>query len=245
MKWMIFLLTVLTSIGIAQSPSPSPSPGPKKIRVLEIDTGVDSANLEIVPYLNKDHMTKNPADYLDYHGHGTHIAGLITNKTCSAVELYSCKYFDPHEKGNGNLKREVNCLNIAATMGLDMVVYAGGGTDPNDDEKAALEKLDAAGVAIIVAAGNEHSDMAKEPYYPASYGLKNMIVVGNLQQDPDTKVTKRARSSNYNFKRIAFKIGTGVESTLPGNRTGPMTGTSQATAVMANQMLRFRCEERK
>lgn len=245
MKWMVLLLTVLTSIAIADtspSPSPSPSPGPNKIKVLEIDTGVDQFNLNISPYLNKDHIEKNRTDYIDDHGHGTHIAGLIIKDTCSEVELYSCKYFKLKDNvPNGNINREINCFNIASTMGLDMVVYAGGGTDPNDDEKAAIQKLDTAGVVVVVAAGNEHTNLHKHPYYPASYAFPNMVVVGNL--DDNTK--KIAQSSDYNFHRMAFKVGMGVDSTLPGNTHGRMTGTSQATAEMANAMLKFRCESVK
>jgi subtilisin family serine protease len=246
MKWMILLATVLTSVGIAQSPSPSPlpSPGPKKIKVLVIDTGVDSHHFDIMYHLDKADVDKNLYNYIDNHGHGTHIAGIVLKDTCNDVVLYSCKYFDPKQKGNDNLKKSIACFQQASTMGVDMVVYAGGGTAPDDDEKAAIKKLSDAGIVIVVAAGNEHSNLHVAPYYPASYGFDNIIAVGNLYNDPD-HIARISRSSNYNIKRIAFKIGTDVLSSLPNNTHGRMTGTSQASAEMANQLLRFRCEERK
>lgn len=241
MKWTIFLLTVLTSITLAQSPSPSPSPGPKKIRVLEIDTGVDSAHFDIMYHLDKADVEKNLNDYLDHHGHGTHIAGLIVKDTCADVVLYSCKYYDPYHLIN--LKTENQCFKLAESMNLDMLVYAGGGTDPNDDEKASMEILDKQGVVMVVAAGNEHSDLHKAPYYPASYTFDNIIAVGNLYVD-EKEQRRIARSSNYNMRGMAFQTGTGVLSSLPGNNKGLMTGTSQATAVMANKLLKFWCKKK-
>jgi len=196
-------------------------------------------------HTDKEDVKKNYDSYVDSHdpGHGTHIAGLILKDTCANVVLYSCKYFDPKNKGNDNMKRTINCFNIASTMNLDAIVYAGGGTDSNDEERAAIKKLDAAGVVIFVAAGNEHSDLSVAPYYPASYGFPNMVIVGNLYKDEPNDIVKIAHSSNRNMAGMAFQNGTGVKSTLPHNTTGPMTGTSQATAIMANKFLKFRCKE--
>src|SRR5271165_3842138 len=104
MKWMILLLTVLTSIAIADT-SPSPSPGPKKIKVLEIDTGLDGKHLDLMFHLDKKDMNLHPQNYVDYHSHGTHIAGLILKDTCNDVVLYSCKYFEVKQKGNENINR--------------------------------------------------------------------------------------------------------------------------------------------
>ena len=62
-------------------------PHAKEIRVLEIDTGVDTSHPEIAVHIkNKNSIL----DYFDFNGHGTHIAGLILKNTCPEVQLQSC-----------------------------------------------------------------------------------------------------------------------------------------------------------
>lgn len=213
------------------------------IKVFEIDTGIDSTHKDLTFHLDADDIKKSPDNYIDNHGHGTHIAGLILKDVCDEVKLYSCKFFDPKAKGNDNLKKTVACLKLAVEMKADVVVYAGGGTDYNKDEEDAMKALETANIVAVVAAGNEHSDLVKAPYYPASYGFTNMIVVGNMYKEDLTEATKIACSSNRNMAGMVYEYGTGVRSTLPRNNYGLMTGTSQSTAIMTNKILKFRCKK--
>jgi len=81
----------------------------------------------------------------------------------------------------------------------------------------------------VAAAGNERSNSDQNHYYPADYGLKNIISVTAI--DPTTEVLP---SSNYGVVTVDLAApGQNILSCLPGNSYGLMTGTSQATAFVS------------
>ena len=85
-------------------------------------------------------------------------------------------------------------------------------------------------IAIIAAAGNEKSDIdqKKNAYYPASYGISNIITVGAHDE-----YNKIITSSNWGPKSVDIAApGYRIRSATPGNGAAYMTGTSQATAFV-------------
>jgi len=183
-------------------------------------------------------FANNKNSLVDNHGHGTHIAGIIgavggngigISGVCPKVSLMALKYFDPHSKGNDNLKNTVRAIRYAVDMGANIINYSGGGTDPNDDEFEAVKYAKEHGVLFVAAAGNEHSNSDVAHYYPADYNLSNIISVTAINS-----FTKVLQSSNYGTKTVHIAApGEGIYSTLPAGNYGLMTGTSQATAFVS------------
>jgi len=111
-----------------------------------------------------------------------------------------------------------------------IINYSGGGPEPSTAEQKILKEAESKGILVVAAAGNEKSniDIKKNAYYPASYGLSNIITVG--AHDEFNKVIA---SSNWGSKSVDIAApGFRIKSALPGNGAGVMTGTSQATAFV-------------
>jgi subtilisin family serine protease len=204
----------------------------KTLRVAVIDTGIDSYVNNLCPNGHKSMVDNTPL--VDTHGHGTHIAGIISKYAGKGDYcIISIKFYDEHADGKTNLSNMIKSINYAIDLKVDLINISGGGTDPDSKEKTSVQRALNSNIKMIVAAGNNHKDLNDECYYPACYD-KRLVVVGNLQ---DTS-PNRAPSSNYGNKVNRWEIGTNVESTLPGKRVGKLTGTSQATAVASGKIVK-------
>ena len=165
----------------------------------------------------------------DSHGHGTHVAGIIKS-VYPEVKILALKYYNPLASGHANLTSTIKALKYAVDNNVAIINYSGGGPEPSSAEKKVLEEAEKKGILVIAAAGNEKSniDIKKNPYYPASYGLSNIITVGAHDE-----LNKVIASSNWGSKSVDIAApGFRIKSALPGNGAGMMTGTSQATAFV-------------
>ncbi len=178
----------------------------------------------------KDFSTKQPSTRpVDTHGHGTHVAGIIKS-IFPEVKILPVKYYNPKASGQQNLKATIQALNYAIDMNVDMINYSGGGPEPSKAEVQALKRAKAKGILVVAAAGNESSniDLTKNAYYPASYGLSNIISVG--AHDQKLNIIK---SSNWGEKSVDIAApGFRIQSAIHNGSAGRMTGTSQATAFV-------------
>ena len=172
----------------------------------------------------------------DLHGHGSHIAGIIGGEggngigisgIAPQVSLMVLKYYSPNDNGKNNLNNTVRAIEYAIENGAHIINYSGGGLEPNEKERLAIQKAQEKGILFVAAAGNEGSNTDKTGYYPANYLLNNILSI--TATDLYDKVLP---SSNWGSKTV-HKSAPGKEilSTLPNGRYGRMTGTSQATAV--------------
>lgn len=213
------------------------------IKVMALDTGVDYNHYLISPHLDGTDVLINRYNYIDSYGHGTHVAALILKGVCPQVKFYSCRIFD-FETINWN--NYYNCYKRAYDEHFDFINYSGGGEGFNQEEYDALQKLSTIPVTIVVAAGNIDPMTNKvinlgNPcygYWPACDYFPNIVVVGNLRQDGTINP-----SSNYGMPGMVWEMGTNVWSAAPGNKMTYMTGTSMATAIRTNRLIKQRCEE--
>lgn len=165
----------------------------------------------------------------DLHGHGTHVSAIIKS-VLPNVKILSLKYYDPKASNMDNLKSSIAALKYAVDMGVDIINYSGGGPEPAMEELRILKRAEKKGILIVAAAGNEESniDDKSKAYYPASYGLKNIITV--TAHDKDVKILS---SSNWGAKSVDLSApGHRIRSAFPNGRAGYLTGTSQATAFV-------------
>lgn len=165
----------------------------------------------------------------DTHGHGTHVSGIIKS-IFPEVKLMALKYYNPQASGQANLNSTIKCLEYAVDQNVDVINYSGGGPEPSIEELRVLKKAEKKGILVIAAAGNESSniDVRKNAYYPASYGLSNIITVGAHDQKVNL-----IPSSNYGKYSVDIAApGHRIKSAVPFGGAGVMTGTSQATAFV-------------
>ncbi|NOT79746.1 MAG: S8 family serine peptidase [Bacteriovoracaceae bacterium] len=215
----------------------------KEIVVAVVDTGIDP----IHPFLEKNIFVSNgkvdPNNFgvdfskdrklkstpIDQHGHGTHVSGIIKS-IFPEVKILALKYYNPNASGLDNLNSTVEALKFAVDSNVDVINYSGGGPEAAADELRVLKEAERKGILVIAAAGNEESniDDKKKAYFPASYGLKNIITV--TAHDEDLKILS---SSNYGRSSVdIFAPGYRIKSSLQNGRAGYLTGTSQATAFV-------------
>lgn len=228
----------------------------RDVVVAVIDTGIDTNHPQLVDYMwsnSKEvidgidndqngfiddiqgwNFVSNDNRPFDNHGHGTHIAGIIVQQLMKAriansVKILPLKYFDSGLSGSENLNNSLKALKYAIDMNVDIINYSGGGTTANLEEETLLELAEKKNILVVAAAGNESSNSDQKPFYPANYGLSNVISVTAIDSDVSILPT-----SNYGKNNVDIAApGKSISSTLPGNKFGKMTGTSQATAYVS------------
>jgi len=218
----------------------------KDVIVAVIDTGVDSTHPLIKNNLlshdgkgqassndfGMDFSSSNKNNYRpnDQHGHGTHIAGIIKS-VFPKVKILPIKYYNPDAGEQTNLNATVQSIEYAVSMGVDIINYSSGGAGASLDELRALKKAESQGILVVAAAGNYGADIDRPEnrYYPASYGLKNILTVINHDQN-----LKLNPSSNFGKNSADISApGSRIRSSLPHGRYGYLSGTSQSTAFVS------------
>lgn len=187
--------------------------------------GIDDDKNGFVDDVNGYNFVDNNGRLSDRHGHGTHIAGIV-HKQAPNAELMILKYYDPYSPVQ-NLTNTSRAIKYAVQMGAKIINYSGGGRSQDAVERAALLEAEKKGILLIAAAGNDGRNNDFTGFYPASYNFSNIIAVASLSQEQAL-----LDSSNYGHKVHIAALGEAIVSTLPGGKEGPMTGTSQATAVV-------------
>lgn len=216
----------------------------KEIVVAVIDTGIDPNHPFLKDNLyvpkgspsvsnygidfSKNHQNKYQP--MDNHGHGTHVSGIIKS-VYPNVKILPLKYYNPSASGQDNLNSTIEALRYAVNQNVDIINYSGGGPEPALEELKILKEAERKGILIVAAAGNEESniDVKSNAYYPASYGLTNIVTV--TAHDRNLQMLS---SSNWGKRSVDISApGYRIKSALPKSRAGYLTGTSQATAFVS------------
>lgn len=231
--------------------------GSKNVTVAIIDTGVDATheNFKNVNIVKSFDFVKNVENKTDLHGHGTHVAGIIAGKNtgiANGISIMPLKYTINSDSDRAyankmmkklNIDNEdeyvvslsIKALNYAIDNNVDIINYSGGGYSFSQEELNALKRAESKGILVVVAAGNGNYDLQHKSgvnmnfddykYYPCAYNLSNIICVGNSNQ-----LNFKEETSNYGADIVdIFASGKQITSSLPNNRYGELTGTSQAT----------------
>lgn len=207
--------------------------GGSLVRVGVIDTGLDLKDPRFSKVLcSSGHKDLTGEGITDRHGHGTHIAGLIMKYAGnSGYCLVIIKYYSSKAAGPLNGKRFIEA--IEASSNLNFVNISGGGSEFNEGEYLAIKN--APNTRFIVAAGNggKSLDLPQYYYYPASYRLSNITVVGALSFNG----TDRYEVSNFGSIVKAWEVGENVVSLRAGGGLLINSGTSMATAIHTGKLV--------
>ena len=190
--------------------------------------GIDDDDNGFVDDLHGWNFVNHNNDVRDLHGHGTHIAGIISQIAPDA-KIMVIKYYDPNSISDVSVNATPKSFDYARLMKAQIVNYSGGGPGESQVEREAVTKLANNGILFVAAAGNESQNSDLLHFFPADYNLPNILSVTAISQDQ-----KILPSSNYGKKSVHIAApGDDIWSTLPGGNYGKMTGTSQATAFVS------------
>ena len=195
------------------------SKGTRRIVVAVIDTGIDPEHQSIKSSLWTSPENDGFGESKDNVGHGTHVSGIIAS-IYNNVSIMALKYSD--------FADTLRAIRYAIDHGADIINYSGGGKGYSADEFALFKEAETKGIILVAAAGNDGEDIGKDPYYPAAYGLTNIISVGASDHEGSL-----IRESNYGAGVDIAAPGLDIFSSMSGNRYGLLSGTSQAAAFVS------------
>ncbi len=202
-----------------------------QVIVAVVDTGVYYTNTYLEDRILSDDgydFANNDSDALDDNGHGTHIAGIITDGTSDNVEILPIKALSSN--GSGSVSAVYCAIIYALDYGADVINISLGMTDSDGTLsyfEDLFEEAEDEDCVVVCAAGNSSSDTAY--IYPASSDL--VLTVSALTQTP-SGVAFASNYSNYGDEVNFAAPGTAINSTYitSDTSTATMTGTSMATA---------------
>lgn len=200
--------------------------------------GIDDDQNGYVDDINGWNFVDDNNKVADQEGHGTHVAGIIQKEYAQQkhgtadLRLMVLKYFNPKASAKVNVINTIKAIHYASRMRAQVINYSAGGAEPEFYELQAIQNARKLGILMVVAAGNEQEDTDVVRYYPASYRLDNMISVAAIQKDGGLTTF-----SNYGKNTVDIAApGKLIYSTLPKNRYGFLSGTSQATAFVTGHL---------
>jgi subtilisin family serine protease len=174
----------------------------------------------------------NPNDNHPLGGHGTHVSGIlgaVGNNNIGVigvspnVSIMPTKHFMTSD-AEGYLWNVAQGIYYAVNNGAKIINLSLGSRSFDPDQYEALQYAHQRNVLVIAAAGNTSRDIDKEPHYPASYDLPNIISVTATDEKDQL-----AYFSNYGVNSVDLAApGVNIDSTLPNNQYAQWNGTSMA-----------------
>lgn len=199
--------------------------GDKDIVVAVIDSGVDTSHKDLKNVTTRDVGLGTS----DVHGHGTHVAGIISAELGNAKggvgiapDVSILGYCVGYSNGNIDTYKEIQAIRDAVNRGAHVINMSLGGVYYNSQEESAVNYAYNNGVTIVAAMGNDGSNTIN---YPAAYD--HVIAVAATDRS-----NNRAYYSNYGSWCDISAPGSGIYSTLPGDDYEAWDGTSMATPVV-------------
>jgi subtilisin family serine protease len=205
------------------------------LHIAVIDTGLDLTDSRLKSHLcASGHKDFTGTGIKDTNGHGTHVVGLIEQYAeNSDYCLYIIKYYNDKVSGPNNTVSYLAAIKyVLKNLPTDLINYSGGGIGPNTEEYLWLSNYSK--VIFIVSAGNNSIKLTKQlatSYYPASYFLSNILVVGSKN-----KLGHVSDFSNYS-ENIKYEYGENVTSTWIDNSRKVLSGTSMAAAIFTGKYI--------
>merc|ERR1719440_2160829 len=165
----------------------------------------------------------------DGHGHGTHCAGVVGGKTkgvATGATLHAVRACSPRGR----------CSHAGMLAGMDWIKMKAerpavlsmslGMQSQSQSMKRAVDELVAAGVTVVVSAGNRR----KEACTQAPAFVPSAVTVGSI-----SKGDRRSGFSNYGKCVDIWAPGAGIISSISrsDNAYAPKSGTSMACPHVA------------
>ena len=199
------------------------------VKVAVIDTGIDISHPDL-----KDNIKGGmsavayTASYNDDNGHGTHVAGIIgaIDNTIGVIgvgpkiDLYAVKVLD--RRGSGYLSDIIEGLDWAISNGIQVVNMSLGTTANILSFQEAVQRVNAAGIVQVAAAGNSGDSVN----YPAAYPE---VIAVSATDKLDAVASWSSRGPEVDLSAP----GVSVYSTYKGQAYKTLSGTSMAAPHVA------------
>ena len=212
--------------------------GSPDIVVAVLDTGVNANHPDlgiVLPGYNALVTTSESTDAADDHGHGTHVAGIIAAQgfnvkggigIAPGVSILPVKVI--RSNGRGSASALVRGINWAVNSGANIINMSLGNASYSRDVEAAIQNAYEHNVTVVAAMGNGKGNLGSNiRYYPAGYD--HVIAVAATD-----RTNTRTKFSHYGSWCSLAAPGQGILSTtLTGTGYGLLSGTSQATPIVA------------
>jgi len=181
------------------------------------------------------------ADPMDENGHGTHCAGIIgaegENDIGIAgvnwkVRIMPLKFMNAG--GFGTTKDAIEAINYVidrkkAGVNVRIISASWGSTQRSRALGDVIRKAYENDILFVAAAGNSSTNNDRNPHFPSSYDVPNVISVAALDRNDEL-----AKFSNYGVKSVAIAApGVDILSTWLGDAYEEKSGTSMATPVVS------------
>jgi subtilisin family serine protease len=177
-----------------------------------IDTGVNQDHVDLANNLVTGYdFARDQVPAYDYHGHGTHVSGIIAAEANNATLVTGVS-------GRNNLKvmplridlsvyQIIQAIQYAESNSIKILNLSLGGEGYSSSLKSVIDNFDG---LIIASAGNlSRNNDGSNPIYPASYNSGNIISVAAVDQGNNV-------SSYSNYGSVSVDVaapGTSVLST--------------------------------
>ncbi len=178
----------------------------------------------------------NNREIKDEQGHGTAVAGIIAAEGNNALGitgvmwragLMSLRVLD--NTGTGDVGDAVEAIDYAVAHGAQIINLSWGTTGESIALKEAIERAIRRDVVVVCSAGNNGQDLDATPYYPASFGLKDLIAVSATDNRDQL-----ASWSNWDSRKVVVGApGTNTLTTQRGGGYWRVSGTSAAAPIVS------------
>ena len=235
------------------------STGDPRIKVAIIDTGInylhpdlqnnlainykeipnngidDDGNGYVDDYLGWN-AADNNGDPMDNFNHGTHIAGIIGASTNNGigmaginwhVSLIPIKFITA--AGGGSTEASIKGIDYAIARGAKIINASWGGSDTSPLLQEVINRCRSLGVLFIAAAGNRGMDNDKNPMFPASFPIDNIISVAAIDSNKNL-----SSFSDWGLSTVHVAApGEHILSTIGANNYDFLDGTSMAVPFIS------------
>jgi len=206
----------------------------KGVTVAVLDTGCDSIHPDLQERIIggrnfTDDDESNPNIFLDYNGHGTHVAGTIAAQqndngvvgVAPEASLLIVKVLN--KKGSGQYEWIINGINYAIEQKADIISMSLGGPNDMPELHEAIKMAISNNILVVCAAGNEGDgdDSTDEFAFPGCYN--EVICVGAINLE---RSSSDFTNSHNEIDLVA--PGEKILSTYLKGKYATLSGTSMA-----------------
>ena len=206
----------------------------KGITIAVLDTGCDTSHSDLQKQIVggrnfTDDDGSNPDIFLDYNGHGTHVAGTIAARqnddgvigVAPEASLLIVKVLN--KNGSGQYDWIIDGIHYAIEQKVDIISMSLGGPNDMPELHQAIKKAIANNILVVCAAGNEGDgdDATDEFGYPGCYN--EVISVGAISLE-----RRSSKFTNSHNEIDLVAPGEKIISTYLNGKYATLSGTSMA-----------------
>lgn len=202
------------------------------VKVAVVDTGISADHPDLKNNIKGGYNAINPLkSWNDDNGHGSHVAGIIAalNNAIGTVgaaplaDLYAVKVLN--RQGSGYLSDIIEGLDWAIANNIQVVNMSLGTSSDILSFREAVQRVSAAGIVQVAAAGNSGGSVG----YPAAYPE---VIAVSATDSGDALASFSSRGPEVDLAAP----GVGIYSAYKGTGYATLSGTSMAAPHVAGSV---------